>query len=342
MVSEKYLGLRNGFPNIRKTKELVLILTVLLFVGASVSAQSHYFIVSKDGSGNFASVQAALDAIPDNNQTPDTIFVKNGVYKEKLHLDHSKDFVTLIGENSFKTVLTFDDHNGKTAPDGSTIHTNNSYSFLVDADNFTAKNITFRNDAGINAGQAVAVDVKGDKAAFINCRFIGNQDVLLTDGKDSREYYQDCYIEGTTDFIFGFATAWFEHCHIQCKRNSHVTAAATPQDHPYGYVFDDCVITGNDDVTAADLGRPWRPYASVAFIYCYLGRAIKPEGWSNWHHTESYKTARYSEYENDGPGADTSARVSWSHQLTDEQAQKYTIQNVLGGWIPKEYQCDKY
>lgn len=340
MISEKYLSVLHCFSGTRKMKRLALLFMYLLFVCVPGYARSHYYIVSKDGTGNFKSVQQALNAIPENNQTPDTVFIKNGIYREKLHLDHSKDFVTLMGENRFKTILTFDDHSGKVSPSGDTIRTKTSYSFLIEANNFTAKNLTFRNDAGINAGQAVAVDVNGDKAAFINCRFIGNQDVLLTDSRSSREYYKDCYIEGTTDFIFGFATAWFEHCHIQSKKNSHVTAAATPQDHPFGYVFYDCVLTGTPDVTAADLGRPWRPYANVAFIHCYLGQDIKPEGWSNWHHTNSYETARYAEYENYGPGADTSARVSWSHQLTDDEVRKYTIENVLGKWMPPGYRCN--
>lgn len=319
----------------------LLLFNIGLALTFVVSAQrKSYTTVAKDGSGDYTTVQAALNAIPFDNIQPDTIYVKNGIYKEKIHLDLSKNFVTLIGEDRFKTILTYDDHTGKVSPSGEMIHTGNSYSFLINGNNFLAKNLTFRNDAGLHAGQAVAVDIKGDKAAFINCRFIGNQDVLLTDSKSSREYYKECYIEGTTDFIFGFATAWFDECHIDSKIDSHVTAAATPQDHPYGYVFYDCILTGDSGVTNADLGRPWRPYASVTYIYCYIGQDIKPAGWSNWHNTDTYKTARYSEYENYGPGADTSARVSWSHQLTDEQVKQYTIKNVLNGWIPPGSKCN--
>jgi pectinesterase len=310
---------------------LAISLGVCLF---SFGQKKEEIVVAKDGSGNFTSVQAAFDHIAADNKTPVTIFVKKGIYKEKLHLTTTKNFVTLIGADSAKTVLSFDDHTGKISPSGATIGTSTSFSFLINADNFTARNISFQNDAGYNAGQAVAVHINGDKAAFYNCRFLGNQDVLLTNNKDSREYFKNCYIEGTTDFIFGAATAWFDHCTIYCKRDSHITAASTPQDHPYGYVFYDCKIWGAPDVTGADLGRPWRDYACVAFIHCYLDKVIKPAGWSNWHNTNRDQTARYAEYKDYGPGADPSGRVAWSHQLIKQQAENYTIKNVLSGWIP--------
>ncbi|HEX5554956.1 MAG TPA: pectinesterase family protein [Chitinophagaceae bacterium] len=319
----------------------ICLLSILLMGVLTVSAQQrNYIVVAKDGSGNYRTVQQAFDAIPQGNSIPVTVFVTSGVYKEKLHLDSSKRFVTLIGEDRFGTLLTFDDHTGKITPGGDTIHTGNSFSFLEAADHFTARNITFSNTTGPGAGQAVAVDVTGDQVAFIGCRFIGDQDVLLTNSKNSREYYKNCYIEGTTDFIFGAATAFFEGCHIHSKKNSHVTAASTPEYHPYGYVFYDCQLTADTGVTKADLGRPWRPYASVTFIHCYLGPHIKPQGWSNWHETDRYKTARYAEYESYGPGADPAARVSWSHQLTARQAAGYPIEKVLRGWIPAGSGCE--
>lgn len=291
-------------------------------------------VVAKDGSGDYTSVQAAFDAVPSHNERPVTIYVKNGIYKEKLHLDSTQNKVLLVGENRFNTILTYDDHTGKITAAGDTVTTRTSCSFLMAGDDFTAKNITFRNNAGFYAGQAVAVEVRGDKAAFVDCRFIGNQDVLFTSNPDSREYYKNCYIEGTTDFIFGSATAFFDQCRIHSKKNSHVTAASTPKDHPYGYVFYDCELTGDTTVTHADLGRPWRAYASVTYLHCYLGPHIRPAGWSNWHDTDRYKTARYAEYKDYGPGADPSARLPWTHQLTSQQAKRYTVQNVLGGWSP--------
>ena len=293
-------------------------------------------IVAKDGTGNCTTVQKALDAVPLNNKKPITIFIKNGIYKEKLHLDSSKDFVTIIGENKFRTILTYDDHTGKLSPAGDTINTRTSYTFLVKADNFRAENITIQNDAGFTAGQAVGLESDGDKASFFNCRIVGNQDILFTNNDNSRQYYKDCYIEGTTDFIFGSSTVWFERCHIHSKKNSHITAASTPQSHQFGYVFNDCILTGDTTLRGVSLGRPWRPYASVTYIHSYIGAHILPEGWRNWNNTDNYQTTRYAEYENYGPGAQPAKRVNWSRQLTDSEVKKYTIKNIFGDWDPEK------
>ncbi|HEU0226849.1 MAG TPA: pectinesterase family protein [Arachidicoccus soli] len=317
-------------------KKLIVLTCCVVICLISFGQKRNEIIVAKDGSGNFTTVQGAFDKIPSDNKLPVTIFIRKGIYKEKLHLTKSKKLVTLIGEDAANTILTFDDHTGRVAPSGETIGTSTSFSFLINADDFTARNISFQNDAGYDAGQAVAVHINGDRVAFYNCRFLGNQDVLLTNNKDSRAYFKNCYIEGTTDFIFGAATAYFDHCSIYCKRDSHITAASTPQDHAFGYVFYDCKITGASNVTKADLGRPWRDYACVAFIHCYLGHVIKQEGWSNWHNTNRDKTARYFEYQSYGPGADPSGRVAWSHQLTAEQAKAYTIKNVFNNWTPTD------
>jgi pectinesterase len=290
--------------------------------------------VAQDGSGNYKTVQASFDAISLNNKKPITIYIKNGIYKEKLHLDSSKNFITLVGEDKFNTILTYDDHSGKVSPKGDSINTRTSWSFLMKADNFKAENLTFQNDAGFTAGQAVAAEIDGDKSIFINCRFVGNQDVLFTNNENSRQYYKNCYIEGTTDFIFGSSTVWFEQCHIHSKKNSHISAASTPKEHSYGYIFNDCVLTGDTSLYNVSLGRPWRPYASVTYIHCYIGQHVKPEGWSNWNNTDNYKTTRYTEYKNYGASADTTKRAAWSRQLSDEEAKRYTLKNIFGDWNP--------
>ena len=309
---------------------------LILSVGALTSFSQKRIVVAKDGSGNYTLVQKALDAVPLKNAKPITIFIKNGFYKEKLYLDSTKNFVTIIGEDKFNTILTYDDHPGKVDAKGDSINTRSSWSFMIKGNNFTAKNITFQNDAGFTAGQAVAAEVQGDKAAFYNCRFVGNQDVLFTNNETSRQYYQDCYIEGTTDFIFGSATCWFERCQIHSKKNSHVTAASTPQQKEFGYIFNDCVLTGDTSLHNVSLGRPWRPYAAVVYLHCYIGEHIKPEGWSNWNNTDNYKTTRYAEYKSYGPSSDPSKRVSWSKQLTDGEAEKYTSKNVFKDWQPQQ------
>jgi pectinesterase len=314
----------------------IIICCLFFFLLAEISICQQKIIVAQSGKANYKKVQQALDAVPLNNKRPVIILIKNGIYKEKLHLDSSKNFVTIIGEDKFKTILTYDDHTGKISPKGDTINTRTSASFVVKANNFSAENITFQNDAGFNAGQAVGLESDGDKATFYNCRIVGNQDILFTNNDNSCQYYKGCYIEGTTDFIFGSSTVWFEHCHIHSKKNSHVTAASTPPEHIFGYVFNDCILTGDSSLHSVSLGRPWRPYASVTYLHCYIGQHILPEGWRNWNNTESYKTARYAEYENYGPGANTLQRVKWSKQLSDEEVKRYTIQNVLGGWDPEK------
>ena len=312
-----------------------LLLTLFLLPALFVVAQKQQWIVAKDGSGKFKTVQDAFNAVPLHNKKPVTIYIKTAIYKEKLHLDSTKNFITLIGEDKFNTILTYDDHTGKISLKGDVINTRTSYTFLVSANNFTVENLTIQNDAGFTAGQAVGLEVQGDKAIIRNCRITGNQDILFTSNDNSRQYYEDCYIEGTTDFIFGSSTVWFERCHIHSKKNSHVTAASTPQAHTYGYIFNDCVLTGDTVLNKVSLGRPWRPYANIIYMRCYIDKHIMPEGWANWNNTDSYKTARYAEYKNYGPGARTSTRVNWSRQLSDDEARKITKKNVFGDWDVK-------
>jgi pectinesterase len=291
-------------------------------------------VVAQDGSGTYKTVQAAFDAIPAGNESPVTVFVRNGLYKEKVKLEASRNHVTLIGESREGTIITYDDYPGKLSPTGQPYSTNSSYTFCVAADDFSAANITFRNDAGFTAGQAVGVECRGDRAVFANCAITGNQDILFLNSEKSRQYYINCYIEGTTDFIFGSATAWFENCHIHSKKNSHVTAASTPQDHPYGFVFNNCTLTGDTSLHMVSLGRPWRPYSNVIYMHTAMGPHIKPEGWSDWNDTNRSATARYAEFENSGPGAAKDGRVTWAKQLSRDEAAKITLATVLGGWKP--------
>ncbi|HEX8334695.1 MAG TPA: pectinesterase family protein [Segetibacter sp.] len=311
-----------------------LLLSFLLVFNCLVLFSQKKWVVAQDGSGAFKTIQSAFDKIPVGNKRPLTIFIKNGIYKEKLHLDSGKNFITLIGEDKFNTILTYNDHTGKISPKGDTINTRTSASFVVKGDNFTAQNLTIQNDAGFTAGQAVGLEVQGDKAIILNCRIIGNQDILFTNSDKSRQYYKNCYIEGTTDFIFGSSTAWFEQCHIHSKKNSHITAASTPKEHEYGYVFNDCILTGDSTLHNVSLGRPWRQHANVIFMHSYIGQHIMPKGWANWNNTDNYKTTRYSEYKNYGPGSSTSARIEWAKQLNIESAKSVIVKNVFRGWNP--------
>ncbi|KAA8481409.1 pectinesterase [Arcticibacter tournemirensis] len=310
-------------------------LTLISFIASLfVVAQERHFTVAQDGSGNFKTVQEAINAVPDFRKVQTVIFIKNGVYKEKLILAPSKKMVKLVGESVEKTILTYDDYNQKKNIFGEEKGTSGSASFYIYGDDFSAESITFENSSG-PVGQAVAVWSAGDRMKFKNCRFLGFQDTLYTYGYGSRQYYTDCYIEGTVDFIFGSSTAVFNNCDIFCKKQGYVTAASTPDSTKYGYVFLNCRIKGDAPENSFYLGRPWRPYAKVVFINCELGKHIKPEGWNNWGKESNEKTAYYAEYNNKGEGFKPKHRVSWSHQLTKEGAREYTIEKIFRGWNPE-------
>lgn len=313
--------------------------------------------VSADGEGDFKSIQECINAIPADNADRVIIYVKNGIYKEKLVID--KPFITIIGEDPEKTILTYDDCASKLMPNGEQMGTFRSYSTLIIGDYFRAENITFENTAGHRGrvGQALAAYVDADKACFKNCRFLGYQDTLFTGPlppdavdvdkigkvkvigtakKNNWQYYENCYIEGDVDFIFGSATAVFYRCEIFSKNrnkniNGYITAASTPESEKYGYVFIDCRLTGDATPSSVYLGRPWRKYAKVAFINCWMGDHIIGEGWNNWRDPEREKTVTYVEYNSKGPGARMDERVKWSRILGDEEAKMYTVENIFAG-----------
>jgi pectinesterase len=307
-------------------------ITTLLFsflmikMGFSISLFAYDITVAQDGSGRYTTIQAAVNAIPDNKSARTVIFVKKGIYKGKVIIPSSKINITLIGEDAEKTIITYDDYNPRLVGND-TITTWTSYTIAVDAEGFVAENITFENSAG-RVGQAVAVRIMADMVAFRNCRFLGNQDTLFAHGI-GRIYFSNCYIEGTTDFIFGSAVALFEGCEIHSKVNSYITAASTPNGNAYGYVFKNCKFTADTAAKLVYLGRPWRAFAKTVFMNCYLGAHIRPEGWNNWQKPEREKTTYYAEYKNSGPGADTANRVKWSRQLSDAEAANYTMENIF-------------
>lgn len=313
-------------------KKTVAGLIIIFFSVQYSFAQIKKIIVAKDGSGNYTTVQAALDAVPSGNLTPVSIFIKKGKYKEVIVVDARKNFISLIGEDKDNTILSFDNHAGTKLSNGDTLNTWTCASFFIFANNFHAQNLTFENNAGFTAGQAVAVRIEGNRVSFKNCRIIGFQDVLFLSGSGVKQYFEDCYIEGTTDFIFGAATAVFKNCSINSKKNSHVTAASTNSIIPFGFVFFNCKLTADSNVNKVSLGRPWSPTASVTYINCWLGKHIIADGWNNWKNPANEATARFAEYNSTGPGANATARVAWSKQLTEEEAKKFSLKNILGEW----------
>lgn len=302
--------------------------------------------VAQDGSGNYKTIQEAVNSVRDLGPYRVTIHIKKGVYHEKLVIPSWKTKITLLGEDKGNTIITNGDFSGKANPGGKDefgkdkFTTYTSYTVLVQGDDFIADNLTIENSAG-RVGQAVALHVEGDRCIIKNCRLIGNQDTLYAATAQSRQLYQDCYIEGTTDFIFGEATVVLQHCTIKSLLNSYVTAAATTQRQKFGFVLLNCKLIADTSTTKVFLGRPWRPYAKTVYINCELGNHIVPQGWNPWNgdamFPDKIKTVYYAEYGNTGLGGSITNRVQWSKQLTSEEVKSYTIKNILGGtdnWDP--------
>jgi len=283
----------------------------------------YVFTVAKDGSGDYQFIQDAIDAMRVYPLASITLYIKNGVYNEKIELPANNTDVTFIGENVDSTIIVFDDYSGKGK------HTTfTSYTAKISGNRFLAENITFSNSAG-PVGQALALYVDADKAVFKNCRFLGNQDTIFTSGENARQLFVHCYIEGTTDFIFGPSTAVFRNCTIHAKTNSYITAASTSKGKSFGYVFLDCKVIADSPVNKLFLGRPWRANAKTVFIRCDLPKAVIAEGWNNWNNPENEKTVLYAEYKNTGAGAATAQRVPWSKQLNEKEIKQYALANIF-------------
>lgn len=306
-------------------KHILLSSLLVLLVAFHLAAQEKLSVtVAQDGSGDYKTIQEAVSACRAFQTVEKVIFIKNGIYKEKVLIDSFLTHIKLVGESVEKTVLTFDDFAGK-----ENMGTFRSYTLKITGDDIVVENLTIENSAG-EVGQAVALHVEGDRCIFKNCRILGNQDTIYAAGQKSRQYFADCYIEGTTDFIFGAATAIFDRCTIHSLRNSYITAASTPQSKMFGYVFRNCKLTANPDVTKVYLGRPWRDYAKVIFINCEMGSHILPEGWHNWGNPEREKTAFYAEYQSSGPGSSPDKRAGWSHQLIKIEVDNYIPEKIFG------------
>lgn len=308
--------------------------------------------VAKDNSGDFDSIQKAVDSVSDNNN--ETIFIKKGIYKERIEI--RKNNITLIGEDTDETIITEGFYAKMIMPDGSKRGTFRSYTFLVYADNFSASNITFENSSGFgdNVGQAIAVYAEGDNITFNHCKILGHQDTLFTgplplkekqpggftgptiDGERKlvHQLYEDCFICGEIDFIFGSATAYFKNCTLFALNrnepiNSYYTAPSTYEGQAFGYVFDNCTFTGNCPPKSVALSRPWRIHAKVVLLNCEYSDQIIDEGFTDWNKPESHETVYYAEYNGHGDGYKPEKRAAYVHQLDEAQAAFYNIENVM-------------
>ena len=312
-------------------KVLGLLLLLVVVSGTWAQERQDTIVVSRDGTGNFRTLQEAIESARAFMDYTVTIYVRNGVYKEKVIVPSWVENIDIIGEDRDKTIITYDDH-----ANINKMGTFRTYTVKVEGSDITFKNLTIENNAA-QLGQAVALHTEGDRLKFINCRILGNQDTIYTGAKFTRLYFKDCYIDGTTDFIFGPSTALFENCMIHSKRNSYVTAASTPKEAKYGYIFKHCKLTAEPGVDKVYLGRPWRPYAYTLFIECELGKHIVLAGWHNWGKQSNEETARYMEYKNTGEGANASERVAWSKQLIKKEAEAVTVDAIFrtqSNWNP--------
>ena len=318
---------------------LFLFLTALPMLAANKYDNPDTLVVSRDGTGDFRTIDEAIEVCRAFMDYQKVIYVKKGVYKEKLIIPSWLTNITIMGEDRDHTIITYDDHanilmpvgglDSEAAVKGKPMGTFRTYTLKIQGSYITLQDITIENNAA-KLGQAVALHTEGDHILVQNCRLLGNQDTVYTGVAGARIAFYDCYIEGTTDFIFGPSRAWFENCEIHSKANSYITAASTPAGQEYGYVFNKCKLTADEGVDKVYLGRPWRPFAATVFMNCEMGSHIVPLGWDNWRNKKNEETARYAEYNNHGAGASTKGRAPWSHQLTKEEAAKVTSLKGFG------------
>ena len=323
-----------------------LLLLIALTLSFSALAAKSYdnpdtIVVARDGTGEFRTVDEAIEVCRAFMDYHKVIYIKKGTYKEKLIIPQWLQNIELCGEDKDETIITYDDHAnvkvllGTATPREQAMGTFRTYTLKIEGNNITLKNLTIENNSA-RLGQAVALHTEGDRLIFINCRLIGHQDTVYTGMPYTRLFFKDCYICGTTDFIFGPSTAWFEGCTIESLINSYVTAASTPADAAYGYIFNNCRLIAGGTAEKCYLGRPWRDYGYTLFMNCDLGAHIRPEGWHHWQ-KEREQTARYLEYNNRGAGAQPQQRVPWSRQLAKKEAQQISPAKVFArqdNWNP--------
>lgn len=304
--------------------------------------------VAKDGSGAYTSIQEAIDSI---QMLPETIFVKKGTYHERVEIN--TPFLTIEGEDAKDTVIEYDYYANMILENGEKRGTFRSYTMLITADHFTCKNITVANTSGFGkqVGQAIAVYAEGDHILFSGCRLLGHQDTLFTGPLPNeeakaggfkgptesaprrlcRQIYENCYIEGEVDFIFGSAAAYFDNCTLyslnrNMDTNGYVTAPSTYENQKYGYVFNNCHFKSNCPDNTVYLGRPWRIFAKTVLIHCELDGHIKNEGFHDWNKPESHDTVFYAEYDCYGKGYTPELRAGFVRQLSADEAKEYTLE----------------
>ncbi|MDW7692115.1 pectinesterase family protein [Flammeovirgaceae bacterium SG7u.111] len=339
-----------------KMKKMFFLLGLFFLSYSTLQAQSYDIVVAQDGSGDFTSLQAAIDAVPNNSETSTVIYIKRGLYDtEKLIVPASKTNVSIIGESRDETILSYhiyDCEAGKCPTEDAALWTGDnirtSATVTIHGDGFRAENLTIQNTAG-PVGQAQAITVRSDKVVFVNCNLKGYQDTIYFWSVGKRSYFQNCLVLGRTDYIYGGGIAFFDKCEIRSWGGGWITAPSTDLAQKYGFVFSECDVTyvedsprAGDDGNTIALGRPWHNYPKVTWLKCDMTDKIDPLGWPttwNMDYADTSANLELYEYQNTGGGADMSGRANWVgiRALTDEEASGYTVQAVLGGndnWDP--------
>ncbi|KAL1067638.1 hypothetical protein V6Z11_D12G142800 [Gossypium hirsutum] len=295
--------------------------------------------VSRDGSGDFKTINEALNSIPLRNTRRVILVIKPGIYREKIIIPRTMPFITFQGDANNPPTITGNDTASSSSKDGRPLKTFQSATVAVDANYFVAINIKFENTVphtiGSKGGQAVAVRISGTKAAFYNCSFYGDQDTLY-DHK-GLHYFNNCFIQGSVDFIFGYGRSLYENCYLNsiAKKVASLTAQKrSSASMASGFSFKDSVVTGNG-TGLVYLGRAWGDYSRVVFSYTFMDKVVRPQGWSDWGNPKRDARVYYGEYKSSGPGANLTGRVPWARILTDEEAEPFLGTYYVGGdtWL---------
>lgn len=311
-----------------KLKNCIALIGIYLLICPSLWGQYKTLLVVGKGSGaEFSTIQSAIEAAKAFPDQSIVIFIQKGVYNEKVIIPEWNPRLSLEGESMEETIITYSDHfNGINKGRNSTFYTP---TLSVEANDVVLKNLTITNDAG-PVGQAIALSLTGDRITVLNCKITGHQDTVYCNGENRRHYFENCFISGTTDFIFGSATVWFQNCEIHSKSSSYITAASTPASLKFGFVFMECTITAASGVKNVYLGRPWRAFAKTVFMDCQYLLDLHPDVWDDWNDINNRKTAFYAEYSK----KPLENRPDWVQILSKKQAGKYTIDRVFSGWNP--------
>ncbi|KAF8014898.1 hypothetical protein BT93_H0636 [Corymbia citriodora subsp. variegata] len=307
---------------------------------------SDIVVVSQDGTGNFTTINDAIAVAPNNTNGANgyfLIYVTAGVYQEYVSIAKNKNYLMMIGDGINQTVIT----GNRSVANGWT--TFNSATFAVVAHNFVAVNMTFQNTAGPAKGQAVAVRNGADLSVFYSCSFEAYQDTLYA--YSLRQFYRECDVYGTVDFIFGNAAVVFQNCNLYPRlplsgQSNMITAQGrTDVNQNTGTSIHNCTIRAADDLASSNtsvqtyLGRPWKQYSRTVYMQSFMDSLINPAGWQIWNGSFALSTLYYAEYNNTGPGSNTTNRVTWPgyHVINATDAANFTVSSFLLGdaWLPQ-------